>query len=145
MLQLPVLVLYSLLLQDSVAFRVEAPATSRAGQPVPVALRLTNRTERALTLALRGRPPVFDVTVAREDGQVVWRRLEEAVVSGALTVRTLAPAESVTFEAVWDGRARGGGPPSPGRHLITGTLPTESSGSLTTRAVPLQILAVYQE
>jgi uncharacterized protein (DUF58 family) len=58
------LMLYSLLLQDSVAFRVELPPAAQAGEPVPVVLRLTNRTERPLTLTLQGRPLAFDVTVA---------------------------------------------------------------------------------
>ena len=135
------LVLYSLLLQDSVAFRVELPPDARAGEPVPVVLRLTNRTERPLTLVLQGRPLAFDVTVTGPDGAIVWRRLEGAVVPSILAVRTLAPAESLTFEAVWDGRGRGGSPAPPGRYLVTGTLLTDTPEGLATRPAPLELLA----
>jgi uncharacterized protein (DUF58 family) len=135
------LVLYSLLLQDSVAFRVELPPDARAGEPVPIVLRLTNRTERPLTLVLQGRPLAFDVTVTGPDGAIVWRRLEDAVVPSILAVRTLAPAESLTFEAVWDGRGRGGSPAPPGRYLVTGTLLTDTPEGLATRPAPLELLA----
>jgi hypothetical protein len=138
-------VLYSLLVQDSVAFRVHAPTSVRVGEPVSIELVLTNRTERRLTLYLQGRPLAFDITVRREDGGVVWRRLEGQVVSAILAVRELAPAESLTFEAVWDGRLRDGHPAPPGRYHIAGRLRTDTPEGLTTLPVPLQILAVHAE
>jgi hypothetical protein len=133
--------LYSMLLQDSVAFRVELPSAAHAGEPVPIVLRLTNRTEQALTLALQGRPLAFDVTVTGPDGAIVWRRLEGAVVQSILAVRTLAPAESLTFEAVWDGRSRDGTPAPPGRYLVAGKLLTDTPEGLVTRPASLQVLA----
>jgi Intracellular proteinase inhibitor len=133
--------LYSLLLQDSVAFRVELPSAAHAGEPVPIVLRLTNRTEQALTLALQGRPLAFDVTVTGPDGAIVWRRLEGAVVQSILAVRTLAPAESLTFEAVWDGRRRDGTPSPPGRYLVAGKLLTDTPEGLVTRPASLEVLA----
>jgi Intracellular proteinase inhibitor len=138
-------VLYSLLIQDSVAFRVHAPASVHAGEPVPIELVLTNQTERRLTLYLQGRPLAFDIAVRREDGSVAWRRLEGQVVSAILAVRALAPAESLTFEAVWDGRMTDGRPAAPGRYQITGNLRTDTPDGLTTLPVPLQILAVHAE
>ncbi|HET9726117.1 MAG TPA: BsuPI-related putative proteinase inhibitor [Gemmatimonadales bacterium] len=138
-------VLYSLLVQDSVAFRVHAPTSARAGEPVPIELVLTNRTERPLTLYLQGRPLAFDITVSREDGTAVWRRLEGQVVSAILAVRELAPAASLKFEAVWDGRCRDGRSAPAGRYRITGRLFTDTPEGLTTAAVPLQILAVHAE
>jgi hypothetical protein len=135
------LVLYSLLLQDSVAFRVELPPGAHAGEPVPIVLRLTNRTEQPLTLALQGRPLAFDVTVTGPDDTIVWRRLEGAVVQSILAVRTLAPAESLTFEAVWDGRRRDGSPAPPGRYLVAGKLLTDTPEGLVTRPTPLELLA----
>ena len=133
--------LYSLLLKDSVAFRVELPPAAYAGESVAVVLRLTNRTERPLTLALQGRPLAFDVTVTGPDGAIVWRRLEGAVVQSILAVRTLAPAESLTFEAVWDGRRRDGSPAPPGRYLVAGKLLTDTPEGLATRPTPLDLLA----
>ena len=139
------LVLYSLLIQDSVAFRVHAPASVHAGEPVPIELILTNRTERPVTLYLQGRPLAFDVAVTRDDGTVIWRRLEGQVVSAILAVRELAPAESLTFEAVWDGRLANGAPAPAGRYRITGRLLTDTPEGLTTPPVPLQVLAVHAE
>jgi hypothetical protein len=138
-------VLYSLLIQDSVAFRVRAPTSVHTGEPVPIELVLTNRTERRLTLYLQGRPLAFDITVRREDGSVTWRRLEGQVVSAILAVRQLDPAESLTFEAAWDGRMADGHPAPPGRYQITGNLRTDTPEGLTTLPVPLQILAVHAE
>lgn len=137
---LPAFVLYSLLLQDSVAFRVEIPPAVQAGRAVPIVLHLTNKTERALTLALQGRPIAFDVTVAREDGDVVWRRLEGAVVSAILAVRTLEPGESLVFETEWSGRLADGSPAPPGRYSVTGALPTDTPEGLQTLPAPLRLL-----
>jgi uncharacterized protein (DUF58 family) len=138
-------VLYSLLLQDSVAFRVHAPSSVHVGEPLPIELVLTNRTERPLTLYLQGRPLSFDITIRREDGSVVWRRLEGQVVSAILAVRELGPADSLTFEAVWDGRVAGGHSVPPGRYQIVGSLRTDTPEGLTTVPAPLQILAVHSE
>jgi hypothetical protein len=107
---------------------------------VPIVLRLTNRTERPLTFALQGRPLAFDVTVAREDGIVVWRRLAGQVVTAILAVRTLEPAETLTFEAVWNGRTAEGVAAQPGRYMVTGSLPTDTPTGLTTLPVPLELL-----
>jgi hypothetical protein len=60
-------------------------------------------------------------------------------------VRTLAPAESLTFEAVWDGRLPGGAAVPPGRYRIAGSLPTDQPEGLTTLPVQLQVLATHPE
>ena len=135
------LVLYSLLLQDSVAFRVDLPASAYAEEPVPVVLRLTNRTERVLELTLQGRPLAFDVTVTTVDGAVIWRRLEGEVVSSILALRSLEPAETLTFEAEWDGRDRRGHFAPPGKYLVSGALPTETPEGLVTGPATLELLA----
>ena len=139
------LVLYSLLLQDSIAFRVHAPSSVHAGEPVPIELVLTNRTERSLTLRLEGRPLAFEVTVSREDGTVVWRHSPRASQPPEPEVRVLAPAESVTLEVVWDGRLADGHAPRPGRYRIAGSMPTDSPERLSTLPAPLQVLAVHPE
>lgn len=134
------LVLFALVLQDSLAFRVELPATATSGEPVPIVLRLTNTARHPVTLALEGRPIAFDVTIAR-DGSVVWRRLEDQVVSAILAVRTLEPGESLTFETEWAGRLREGSPAPPGRYTVTGTLPTDRPEGLSTRPATLRLVA----
>ena len=132
--------LHSLLLQDSVAFRLVLPGSARSGEPVPIALRLTNKTEHPITLALQGRPIAFDVVVAHEDGTTVWRRLEGEVVTAILAVRTLEPAESLEFETTWNGRDRSGAAAAPGRYRVTGSLSTDQPDGLHTPHVPLTIL-----
>jgi hypothetical protein len=138
------LMVASVLLPDSLSFRVEAPATAPAGEPVPIVLRLTNRTARALTLTLQGRPLAYDVSVITEQGVTVWRRLEGEVVTAILALRTLAPGASLTFEAVWNGQDHGR-PARPGRYRVEGRLPTDTPGGLVAQPAALQVLAVHQE
>lgn len=132
--------LHSLRLQDSVAFRTTVLPPSPAGEPVALHLRLTNRTERPLVLPLIGRPPVFDVVVSRGDGTVVWRRLAHAESGAEAWTRTLEPAETLTFDATWDGREAGGGIAPPGLYRVTGALRTGVAGDLVTLPAPLRIL-----
>jgi hypothetical protein len=127
--------------QDSLAFRVEPLPATAAGRPVPISLTLTNRAMHPMTVAMQGRPPAFDITVARRDGQVVWRRLAGQVVPAILAVRTLAPAETLTFTATWNGRAADGSPPAPGRYIVTGSLPSDPPEVLTTPPEPLELRA----
>jgi len=127
--------------QDTLAFRVEPLPATAAGRPVPIILTLTNRATHPMSLAMQGRPPAFDITVARRDGQVVWRRLAGQVVPAILAVRTLAPAETLTFSATWDGRAADGSPSVPGRYVVTGSLPSDPPEVLTTPPEPLELLA----
>ncbi len=63
------------------------------------------------------------------------------VVQSILAVRTLAPAESLTFEAAWNGRRRDGSPAPPGRYLVMGKLLTDTPEGLITRPTPLELLS----
>jgi hypothetical protein len=132
--------LHSLLLQNSVALRLLLPSRAVLGEPVPIVLRLTNTTEQPLTLALRGRPIAYDIIIAREDGTVVWRRLEGEVVTAILAVRELGPAESLEFEATWDGHDRSGKTAPSGRYLVTGVVPTDQPEGLRTQPTSLTIV-----
>jgi hypothetical protein len=133
-------VLYSLLLRDSLAFRVNVPESVRAGEPVRMALRLTNRTERVLTLSLQ-KEHAIELTATHADGTVVWRHVQAAAnVSDIPAQRVLEPAESLTLETSWDGRV-GGGPAAPGRYLVIGTLFVEGEESLATPPVQFELLA----
>lgn len=134
--------LYSLRLEDSVAFRTTVPPSSTAGEPVAVRLRLTNRTERPLVLPLMGRPPAFDVAVMRDDGTVLWRRLADPEDGAEIWTRTLEPAETLFFEAIWDGRDVGGRVPPPGLYRVTGSLRTGAAQDLVTLPIPFSILPV---
>lgn len=133
--------LHSLLLRDSIALRVDVPASVPAGEPVRIAVRLINKTERVLTLALPGGARTVGLTIARADGTVVWRSVQGATVSNGRPKHLLEPAESVVFEASWDGRAAGG-PARPGRYLVTGTLRMEGEEPLVSRSAQLDLLSV---
>lgn len=127
-------------LRDSMTFDILVPDTVRAGQPVPITLRLTNAGRKPVTAYLQGRPVAFDIIVSRRDDGVVWRRLEGAVISAVLQVRSLAPGEVMEFSDTWSQRTNLGAAVEPGEYLVTGVLPTDPPAELRTQPVPLRIL-----
>lgn len=120
---------------DSLRFVLQAPPEARAGDPVPIVLRVTNPGTRPIELHLLGRDIVFDVVVTREDGSPIWRRLEHAVVPGILQVKVLAPGESLELHAEWRPTA------GPGTYVLQGVLPTDAPQPLRTPPVQLRIAA----
>ncbi len=124
---------------DSLQLKITVPARVRAGEPVPVSLRVTNHGNAPVTLYLQGRPIAFEVVVRRTSGDVVWRRLEGATVAMILQVRTLAPGESLGFNDVWSQQTRAGTPVKPGDYTVTAELPIEGHRPLRTTSVPLHI------
>jgi hypothetical protein len=121
-------------------FETVVAASIRVGEPVQVALRLTNTSRRGLTVYLQGRPTAFDVIVSRRDGTPVWRRLAGAVISAVLQVRSLAPGEVLEFSDIWSQRTNLGVAVEPGDYLVTGVLPTDPPAELRTKPAPLTIL-----
>jgi hypothetical protein len=79
------------ILLGSMTLHLVMPACVRAGEGVPITLRLTNPDRRAADVYLQGRPAAFDIVVTRRDGTPVWRRLEGAVIPAVLQVRQLTP------------------------------------------------------
>jgi len=136
-------VLYALLLTaalvaDSMTVELTVPDHVRAGAPVPLALRVTNRSTSPLTLYLRGRPIAFDVIVTDARGEVVWRRLKGATISMALQVRELEPGETLALDDVWQQRTNTGAQVEPGEYHLKGQLLTDSE-PLETASAPLRI------
>lgn len=125
---------------DSLRLELLAPAEARLGDSVPLALRLTNTGTRPLELHLLGRTIAFDITVAREGGAVVWRRLEGAAIQGILQIRMLAPGETLELKELWRQRTDAGEPVGPGSYTLQGVLPTDAPEPLRTRAVRLRIV-----
>jgi hypothetical protein len=107
---------------------------------VPITLRVSNDGSQPVELHLRGRAIAFDIVVAREDGTIVWRRLEDRTVPAILQVIELAPGGSLELRDVWDQSTNAGKPVGPGRYRVEGTLPTGSPPALKTPAKPLRIL-----
>lgn len=120
-------------------FDIIAPSDVRQGDPVPVTLRLTNTSDRPLTVYLQGRPTAFDIVVKDEAGTVVWRRLEGQTITAILGIRTLEPGAALSFEDAWPQRDRSGRPTPPGLYTITGALPTDAPEPLVTRATTTRV------
>jgi len=130
-------VLYAILLTaalyvDSMTVELSVPDHVRAGEPVPLTVRATNRGTTAATLYLRGRPIAFDVIVTDARGKIVWRRLEGATISMVLQVRELKPGESLTLEDTWPQHTNAGAAVEPGVYhlkaqLLTDTEPLETA------------------
>jgi hypothetical protein len=123
-----------------VTLQIVLPVTVRSGEAVPITLRLTNTNRKPATAYLQGRPVAFDVIVSRHDGSVVWRRLEGAVVTAVLQVRSLAPGAVLEFHDTWPQRTNLGAAVEPGEYLVTAVLPTDPPAELRTRPVSLRIL-----
>jgi hypothetical protein len=104
---------------------IAVPSEVRAGDSVPIVLRLVNDGSVQVDVALQGRPVAFDVNVTRPDGTVIWRRLEGETVTAILQLRTLQPGDSLIFATDWDQRDAGGRSVPTGDYLITGSLPSD--------------------
>ncbi|MDQ4075403.1 MAG: BsuPI-related putative proteinase inhibitor [Chloroflexota bacterium] len=125
---------------DSVRVNVEVPETVHAGKLVPITLRLQNISDQPVDVYLKGRPVAFDITVAREGREVVWRRLEGTTMSMVLQIRRLAPGEVVELTDTWNQQTNAGEPVSPGRYTIQGVLLTEAPQPLVTSPTTLRIV-----
>jgi hypothetical protein len=112
----------------------------RTGESVPITLRVSNTGTGSLELSLLGRSPVFDITVSRPDGDVVWRRLEGETLPMILQLRSLASGETLTLRDDWDQRTNRGKAVEPGSYLVRGALFTDEQ-PLRTPAASLRIVA----
>ena len=113
---------------------LDVPAEARVGSVVPVILRVTNDHDRAVDLYLRGREIAFDVTAAREDGEVVWRLLEGAIIPAIVRIETLGPNASLELQASWPVERT-----APGLYTLAGVLLTDGP-ELRTPSITLHVL-----
>ncbi len=104
-------------------FTISAPPSVRVGQPVPIVLRLKNVSDRPVEAHFLGRTIAFDVIVSRENGAVVWRRLEGLAIPTILQIRTLQPGESLEWRETWTQRTNRGADVAPGTYVVRGELP----------------------
>lgn len=123
---------------DSLKILLDAPDTVRAGEPVPVTIRVQNISDRPLDLYLRGRTIAFDVIVTGSDGTVVWRRLADEVIPAILRLETLGPGETLELTDTWDQRSNAGQAVSPGGYTVRGEILAEGE-PLVTPTRPLRI------
>lgn len=124
---------------DSLRLWLEVPDEVRAGDSVPIALRVENVSDEPIDLHLRGRTIAFDLVVAGADGEVAWSRLEGEVIPAILRVETLGSGERLELEDTWDQRSNAGEAVAPGDYSVRGELLTEGE-PLSTPSVPLRII-----
>jgi hypothetical protein len=107
--------------------RVElvVPADARGASTVPIVLRVTNLENRAVDLYLRGREIAFDVIATGDDGAVVWRLLDGAIIPAIVRIETLGPNESLELQASWPLRTASGATVPAGVYTLTGVLLTD--------------------
>ena len=118
---------------------ITVPPEVKQAESVPVTLRLTNTSHQPITVYLMGRPTAFDIEVADDAGNVVWRRLAGETVPAILGVRTLAPGESLRFGESWRQRDQAGRLVPAGSYSVTGVLPTDAE-PIRSRPARLRIL-----
>lgn len=111
----------------SLSLRLILPDTTRHAQPISMTLRVENTSDRPVDLYLTGRPVAFDLIVTDARDDVVWRRLEDAVIPAILQVRTLAPGETLELEDSWDQRSNAGELVPPGDYSVRGELLAEEA------------------
>ncbi len=115
---------------DSLRFDLIAPAEARFGRVVPITLRLTNISPRAVEAHFLGREIAFDIVVTRADGTVVWQRLAQRAVPSILQVRMLGPGEVMEWRDEWQPLERD-------RYRIQGILPSDAPAPRRTSWVEL--------
>jgi hypothetical protein len=123
---------------DSMRVEMLVPRNVASGRPVAMKLRVSNTSDRPITLYLQGRPIAFDIVIQRSGGEVVWRRLAGATVSAILGVRTLAPGETLDLEETWKQRTQAGKRAGPGDYLVSGSVLTDGQ-PIRAGPVPLRI------
>ena len=106
-------------------FTISAPTRAHVGASVPIVLRLHNASDRAREAHFLGRTIAFDIVVARDDGAIVWRRLEHGVGPSILQVRVLKPGETMQWRDAWL-------PREPGHYRLQGILPSDAAEPLRT-------------
>jgi hypothetical protein len=104
-----------------------------------MALRVENRRDRPIEVALRGRTIAFDIVVRRDTGEDVWRRLDGETIPAIVQLRVLEPGEVMTLRATWDQTTRSGTPAGPGEYRVQGLLLTDDPAPLATPPVTLRI------
>jgi hypothetical protein len=118
----------------------DAPAEVRVGEPVPITLRLENVGDRPLDLYLRGRTIAFDVVVRRDDGSVVWQRLEGEIIPAIIQQVSIGARETFELRTEWDQRTGTGLPVESGRYFVQALLPTDEQDPLTSQLIRLHIV-----
>jgi Intracellular proteinase inhibitor len=111
---------------DSMRVELVVPPKVAPGEPVPIAIQVTNTADRPIELHLQGRTTVFDLVVS-QGNTVVWHRLEGASVPAILQLRMLAPGEVLELKDAWQQKDGTGRAVGPGEYSVTGFVPTDAA------------------
>ena len=121
---------------DSFRLDLEVPVEARVGSAVRITLRVENLGDQPIDLYLRGRTIAFDVIVRRDSGEIVWRRLENAIIPAVLRIETLPPHGMLELHADWGLETTTGASVTPGTYAVQGVLVTEDA---ELRTVPVSL------
>ncbi len=106
----------------------------KRGEPVSFLLHATNTSKKAQEIQFSSGQR-FDVSVADEAGNIVWSWAANKRFTDARGTLSLAPGESKTFEADWNGEALPDAEIAPGTYLVRAVL----TGNPPLQAAPIQI------
>ena len=124
------------------ALRVElvAPAAVRAGEPVPVLIRITNPSDKPVDAYFVGREIAFDIVIRKgADSSVVWRRLTGRAVQTVLQVRTLKPGEILELGDTWRQQSDAGEVVAAGSYTVEGVVLGQGKEAMRTEPKKLEI------
>lgn len=118
---------------------LETPPDVRRGTPVVFLFRAVNIATAPVDLYLRGRDVTLDIEIMNAEGELVWRRLESAVIPAVVMLRTLSPGDTLEVRVAWDQRTSGGAVVPSGTYRVRALLLTEEPPPLATPTVSLRI------
>jgi len=124
---------------QSLALWLEMKSEVRAGETVPLKLKVKNKSDSTVTLALGGNLP-YDFVVTDSGGKEVWWWLEGKVIEAFLAHRPLNPGEELEFVGEWNQLDRYGKRVLTGIYFVRGLLVTEPPQKLETEPKRLIIL-----
>jgi hypothetical protein len=108
------------------------------GQPVRLALKVRNGSDRPVKLTLGGRP-AHDFVGLKADGTEVWRWSHGQVIQEILEVKTLQPGGELEFEGMWPQVDNARRPVAAGIYFLRGVLNLEPPERMVTAPAQLRI------
>lgn len=126
---------------DSLRDSLEFPDTVRAGQTVPLILRVRNPTDGLITAYIGGMPGRwhFDAIITTQSGEEVWKMLNHRAVELPLTGHTFGPGEVLEIRDEWNQRDDSGMPVPPRTYTIRAVLSLQEPSAIGTDPKPLVI------
>ena len=100
---------------DSLRIAVLLSQTVPAGQPVEFGVTIKSVARQVVEIHY-GAPPQFILTTTQ--GAVIWDGFDGGAWGASVSVRRLAPGDSMQFRQVWSARKRDGQLASPGPYYL---------------------------